>query len=159
MLKQHAKKIAGFSALGAVLPFLVGADSDVVDLAAGTDSASFWLVVAKLLAASLGPAATMAVGLLAAALGAALVAAGRAKLADKDPSNDGFGVMLVAAGRRLSPSADADSVVTPALPQPAVDLARPFSPASSPTTSPAIPSSLPSPSQPPSQPPSSKNGP
>lgn len=111
MLKQHGKKIAGFGALGAVLPFLVGADADP-SIFTG-DSGSLWLLLLKLAAAAIAPAATMIGGLVVAAAGAALVAYGRAKLTDKDPANDALGAAFVAAGRRLSPNADADAVLTP----------------------------------------------
>lgn len=130
MLKQHGKKIAGFGVLSAVMPFLIGADVDPAALVA--DDASFWLLVLKLLAGVLGPAVTMVAGVVVVAVGAALIAYGKAKLADKDPSNDALGAAFVAAGRRLAPTVtDADSVLTPP------DGSRPLLPASSLSTSPA----------------------
>lgn len=97
MYIPHSKKLAAAGALGASLPFMLGAD-----VAASPDDVSFWIFVAKLAVASLVPPVTVGVGLVVRAAGAALIAWGKAKLADRDPGNDAIGAAAVAAGERLA---------------------------------------------------------
>lgn len=93
----HKKKLTTAALVGALLPFILAADGSPVV----TGDESLAVLALKLVAAALSPVVVVGAGVLARAAGAALVAWGRAKLADKDPENDALGAGAVAAGERL----------------------------------------------------------
>lgn len=93
----HAKKLTTAALLGALLPFLLGADGSPVI----TGDESLAVLTLKLIVAALSPAFAVGAAVAMRAFGAGLVAWGRAKLADKDAGNDALGAAAVAGGGRL----------------------------------------------------------
>lgn len=94
----HPKKLAAASMIGALTPFMLGAD---VDPTGGTD---LELTVIKIVIASLVPVCAVGVGVVAKSVGAGLVAVGKRLLGDKNKGNDALGAGLVATGESLGAS-------------------------------------------------------